>query len=278
MINPPDNPARLDLPADRRVLMFSVALSLVTALLAGLTPALHASAVEAISVLKGGEDPRSRRRLMHGLIALQVAFCFLVLFLTGMFVVTAQRLSHKLTGFSAERIVVDASGVLQPRSRGTFVVRTFTADPAALAPLLRQELPRARPEFHVNNIRTQKEINETVALLLAAVGLYGVLHYSVLQRRREIAIRMAIGAQAQGIVRLVTLPIISMILLGGFAGLLLGLLSVRYIQELFYHVRPTDFPILALPSVMLLAAASVAAIPVVLRAIHTDPASVLRSE
>jgi predicted lysophospholipase L1 biosynthesis ABC-type transport system permease subunit len=191
--------------------------------------------------------------------------------------------------------VVDASGVLQPRSRGTFVVRTFTADPAALAPLLRQELPRARPEFHVNNIRTQKEINEahtvrerllatlasffsTVALLLAAVGLYGVLHYSVLQRRREIAIRMAIGAQAQGIVRLVTLPIISMILLGGFAGLLLGLLSVRYIQELFYHVRPTDFPILALPSVMLLAAASVAAVPVVLRAIHTDPASILRSE
>lgn len=450
MINPPDNPVRLDLPADRRVLIFCVALSLVTALLAGLTPALQASAVEVVSALKGGEDPRSRRRLMHGLIALQVAFCFLVLFLTGMFVVTAQRLSHRATGFSAERILnletvtsqpqpqvswdqvadhlrevpgvesvamtvwplmsgeswigdisvrggpasevfcdflsvspgwfdemkipfldgrdfrpeetyppaavvnqsfanqyfqgenpvgkafqtedsagartdfqivgfvrdarsrdnlrlpirptayvpfhaVDASGVLQPRSRGTFVVRTFNANPAALAPLLRQEVSRARPEFHVSNIRTQVEINQArtirerllatlaiffaaVALLLAGVGLYGVLHYSVLQRQREIGIRIAVGASSGVIARLVTTDVFLMVTVGGVAGLALGVPSVRYIQSLFYQVKAADPAMLAIPALTIFAAALLAALPAVIHAVRIDPATMLRTE
>jgi putative ABC transport system permease protein len=79
MINPPDNPARLSLPADWRVLGFGLALTLGVTLLFGLAPALRASAVKPASALKGGEDPHSRRRLMHALIAVQVAFCFLVL-------------------------------------------------------------------------------------------------------------------------------------------------------------------------------------------------------
>lgn len=450
MINPPDNPVRLDLPADRRVLMFSVALSLVTALLAGLTPALQASAVEVISVFKGGEDPRSRRRLMHGLIAVQVAFCFLVLFLTGMFVGTAERLSHKSTGFSAERILnletvtsqsqpqvfwdqvaehlrevpgvenvamtvwpmmtgeswisdisvrggptnevfcdflsvspgwfdemkipfldgrdfrpeetyppaavvnqafanqyfqgenpvgkafqtedsagvrtdfqivgfvrdarsrddlrrpirptayvpfhtVDASGVLQPRSRGTFVVRTLNAYPARLAPLLRQEVPRARPEFRVSNIRTQVEINQAgttrerllatlamffagVALLLASVGLYGMLHYCVLQRQREIGIRIAVGASAGVIAQLVTTDVFSMVTVGAVAGLTLGMASVHYIQSLFYEVKAADPAMLAIPALTIFAAALLAAVPAVIHAVRIDPVAMLRTE
>jgi len=61
-----------------------------------------------------------------------------------------------------------------------------------------------------------------VALLLAAVGLYGVLDYSVLQRRREIGIRMAIGAQPGSIARLVTAEIFAMVLVGALAGVALG--------------------------------------------------------
>ena len=105
MINPPDNPARLYLPADWRVAGFGLALTIGVTLLFGLAPALRASAVQPVSALKGGEDPHSRRRLMHALIAVQVAFCFLVLFVASLFVATFDRLSHQPTGFSAERLL-----------------------------------------------------------------------------------------------------------------------------------------------------------------------------
>src|SRR6202043_3232265 len=86
-----------------------------------------------------------------------------------------------------------------------------------------------------------------VALLLAGIGLYGVLDYSVLQRRREIGIRMAIGAQAGDIARRVTADVFSMVLVGAVAGLALGLASLRYVETLFYQVRATDPLMLAVP-------------------------------
>ncbi|MEX2263773.1 MAG: ABC transporter permease, partial [Bryobacteraceae bacterium] len=92
MINPPDNPARLFLPADWRVLGFGLALALGVTFLFGLAPALRASGVKPATALKGGEDPHARRRLMHALIAVQVAFCFVVHFVGGLFVATYDRL------------------------------------------------------------------------------------------------------------------------------------------------------------------------------------------
>lgn len=174
-------------------------------------------------------------------------------------------------------------------------MRTSTANPLALASTLRQEVKRARPEFRVSNIRTQQELIDAqtirerllamlafffavVALLLAGVGLYGVLDYSVLQRRREIGIRMAIGAQAGDIVRRVTMDVFAMVLLGAAGGLGLGMASVRYIESLLYQVKATDFGALALPSLAILAAALVAALPPVIRAVRIDPVHVLRSE
>ncbi len=105
MINPPDNPVRVALPADWRVLGFGVALTLCVMLLFGLTPALRASAVKPARALKGGEDPHTRRRMMHALIAAQVAFCFVVLFVAGLFAATFDRLSHRPMGFVADRLL-----------------------------------------------------------------------------------------------------------------------------------------------------------------------------
>jgi ABC-type antimicrobial peptide transport system permease subunit len=117
-----------------------------------------------------------------------------------------------------------------------------------------------------------------VALLLAGVGLYGVLDYSVLQRRPEIGIRLAIGAQAGGIARLVTVEVFWMVLAGVLAGLALGMASVRYIETLLYQVKPTDLIVLALPSLIVLTTAIVAALPAVIRAVRIDPVTMLRAE
>jgi hypothetical protein len=180
-------------------------------------------------------------------------------------------------------------------SRGTFIVRTTSSNPLVMASILRREVPRARPEFRVSTIRTQKELIEShtvrerllsvlalffaaVALLLAAIGLYGVLNYSVLQRRREIGIRMAIGAPATDIARRVTTDVFSMVLLGALTGLALAMFSVRYIESLLYQVKPTDLSMLALPSLTILIAASLAALPAVVRAVRIDPATTLRAE
>jgi predicted permease len=445
-INPPDNPARLVLPADWRVLGFALALALGVTFLFGLAPALRASAVKPASALKGGDDPHARRRLMGALIAVQVAFCFLVLFVAGLFVATFDRLSSQSTGFSAERILLldtvaeraqpalyweqvaehlrtvpgvhtvalagwpllkgDATigsvsvnglppsadigyfmdvspgwieamkipliagrdfrpsdsepgeaivsdafaklyfngenplgkyfektqdhtrfqivGLVRnaryrdmrgpilpvayipfqavddksaPRAKrwATFIVRTSGSNPLAMAATMRQEVSRARPDFRVTNIQTQAELNQShtirerllanlalffagVALLLAGVGLYGVLDYAVLQRRREIGIRMAIGAQPGGIARLVTADVLRMVLAGAVAGLALGMVSVRYIESLFYQVKPTDLVMLALPSLAILAAALLAALPAVIHAVRTDPVTVLRAD
>jgi ABC-type antimicrobial peptide transport system permease subunit len=190
---------------------------------------------------------------------------------------------------------VDAKGGIVPSGRGTFVVRTASANPLALASTLRREVPHARSGFRVSNIRTQVELNQSalirerllatlalffsvVALLLAGIGLYGVLDYGVLQRRREIGIRMAIGAQASDIARRVTVDIFAMVLTGAAAGLVLGLASARYIAALLYGVKASDVGMLVLPSATILAAALVAALPAVVRAVRIDPASMLRTD
>jgi predicted permease len=449
MINPSDNPARLILPSDWQVLGFGLALALLVTLLFGLIPALRASSVNPVSALKGGDDPHSKRRLMHALIAVQVAFCFLVLFVAGLFVTTFQRLSQQSTGFSTNRLLivdavtktpqpiefweqvadhvrsmqgveavaigdspllggsgwnnfisvngappngvlsymravspgwldvmkirlldgrdfrpgdmhpgaalvnetfaktyfdgvdpvgksfdlsldegvrlryeivglvgdvryrnlrepilpqlyvpfhaVDGNGASRKRGAGILLVRTVSLNPRSLASVLRQEVPRARAEFRVSRIRTQLEINQSqtvrerllatlalffaiVALLLAGVGLYGVLHYSVLQRRREIGIRIAVGAQAGGIARLVTMDVFAMVLVGALVGIGLGMLSVRYVESLFYQVKATDLQMLAFPTLAILAGAFLAALRPVMQAVRIEPVSMLRVE
>jgi len=117
-----------------------------------------------------------------------------------------------------------------------------------------------------------------VALLLAGVGLYGVLDYSVLQRRREIGIRMALGAQAGRVVRLVTVEVFAMVLMGAGGGLALGMASAQYIESLFYQVKPTDWNVLVLPALTILTAALLAALPAVIHAVRIDPVKMLRAD
>jgi predicted permease len=444
LINPPENPARLVLPADGRVLGFGALLTLAVACLFGLAPAVQASGVSPLAALKDGGPPRSRRGLSLALMGVQTAFCVLVLFVAGLFVVSFERLSTLATGFSAERVMaldtvadrptpeavwqatadqlralpgvervaladralmdgsstnsfitVDGAspsavlgffravspgwlGLMQiplvtgrdftaddaspnvaivnetfarvffgganpvgrffergrgPRvqvvglvrdaryrslrepilaaayvpfkglapptaagpSRATFIVRTFGRDPLALAATLRREVSRGRSELRVGRVQTQEALNRAhtirerllamlalffagVALLLAAVGLYGVLHYSVLRQRRDIGIRRALGGSAPHVMRQVVQPVLLVVIAGAAAGLALGVGSSRYIESLFYDTTATDRLMLAWPPIMMIAVATLAALPSVLHALRIDPVRVLRTE
>ena len=450
MIHPSEHPFRLPLPIDARVFLFGLALTALVTCLFGLIPAFRASAVRPVDALKGEEKPHAHRRLMYALIAAQVAFCCLVLFVGALFVTTFRHLANRPLGFSTDRLLVldtvtrkpvdpifweqvadhlrslpgvdrvsvasrallsgysNNNGVAlpgqppseilgyflsvspgwldtmkiplldgrdflpnettpgsaivnetfvksffhgenpvgkyfdevsddgpryrylvvgvvrdtryravredtlptayipfntvdpatlapAPRDSASFIVHTSTQDALALAPTLRAEVANARSDFRVSNIRTQIELVQMqtvrerllaslasffsgLALVLAAVGLYGVLHYSVQQRRREIAIRLAIGAQSPNIARLVTVPLFATVAAGALLGILGGLFSTRYLAAVFYQVKPTDAPMLVLPLLAIAAAATIAALPATFNAIHTDPNSILRSE
>jgi ABC-type antimicrobial peptide transport system permease subunit len=105
-----------------------------------------------------------------------------------------------------------------------------------------------------------------------------VLNYSVLQREREIGIRIAVGARIGSIARLVTTQILVTVCIGAAAGTALGMASVRYVQTLLFGVKGTDPSMLIAPALVLVAAVLLAALPVVLRAARIDPCIMLRAE
>lgn len=179
--------------------------------------------------------------------------------------------------------------------RGAFIVRTVGADPLALAQTLRKAIPQANPAFRVSRIRTQQEINDAqtirerllatlglffaaVAVLLAGVGLSACCTIPCCRQRRDIGIRLALGAQASDIVRKVCGEVLVMVLAGVAIGIVLGFVAVKPIESLFYGVTATETSTLAIPILTILLATILAALPPVLRAVYIDPASMLRVE
>jgi putative ABC transport system permease protein len=176
----------------------------------------------------------------------------------------------------------------------TFVVRT-DGDPAHAAPLMRSALSQvdpslapqsllamermidrkiAEPKFHSRAL----SVFSLTALLLAAIGVYGVLASSVLERRVEIGIRMALGADSTSVVRMVLRR--SLVLTGiGIALGLAGSLAVTgALSRFLFNVTPTDLPSFAVASGILVASAVAAALLPARRASAIDPLTALRSE
>ncbi len=190
---------------------------------------------------------------------------------------------------------MDVNGAWRPVSRGNFAVKVRSNDPLQIAQSIRRTLAESHSGFRVDTIRTQDQLIDAdvvrerllamlglffgaVALLVAGIGLYGVLHYSVLQRRREIGVRLALGAHAFEIARIVTTDAIAMVLAGSLAGIALGLGVARYLQVLFFEVSATDPAMLAIPFGAIAAATLLAITPPVVRALQIDPRIMLRVE
>jgi putative ABC transport system permease protein len=190
---------------------------------------------------------------------------------------------------------IKTDGTSKKINWATIIARTATADPMMLAPSSSKLIHQTHSEFRVPSVTTQAELVRAqmirermlalisvffaaVALLLAGIGLYGVLDHSVLQRRREIGIRIALGARSEDVVWRVTTEVFGMLLLGAVTGLAMGMASERYIAGLLFEVHATDWRILTTPTATILLVSLAAAFPPVLRAIRIDPAKMLRAE
>ena len=117
-----------------------------------------------------------------------------------------------------------------------------------------------------------------VGLVLTAVGLYGTLSYAVMQRTREIGIRVALGARAAGAVRSVVAGTAAATLIGAACGLAGGLYASRFVETMLFEVTPLDVSSLALPLGTLLLAVLVAAAIPAWRAARVDPVIALRND
>jgi len=118
----------------------------------------------------------------------------------------------------------------------------------------------------------------SVALVLAAVGIYGVISYSVAQRTKEIGIRMALGADRRDVVRLVTGESLRLAAMGVMAGLLGAAAGARVLATLLFEVQPTDAATYASAAGFLVLVALAASAVPAWRATRVAPVSALRAE
>ena len=176
----------------------------------------------------------------------------------------------------------------------TLAMRT-RADTATMASTLRREASIADPEFTIGQITTQSQIiGDTVvrerllsvvasffgalALLMAAVGLYGIMSYTVTQRTREIGVRMALGATPREILGMVLLESELVVGVGAAIGIGGAEAAARLISALLFGVRAQDLSTVFTAVSLLLAVALVAAFIPARRAAQVDPMVALRYE
>ncbi|HET6374141.1 MAG TPA: ABC transporter permease [Candidatus Polarisedimenticolia bacterium] len=179
-------------------------------------------------------------------------------------------------------------------SEQTLVVRA-AGDPAPLAPRLREEIRRLDANLPIFKMATLEEslrlrmdkqrvmtrmltLFGSLALLLAATGLYGVMAYNVARRTREIGIRIALGAGQTTVVKMIVREGIRLALVGVAVGLLLSLALTRLLSGMLFGVTPTDLATLIFVSAMMTGVAAAASWLPARRAARTDPMAALRCE
>jgi putative ABC transport system permease protein len=177
----------------------------------------------------------------------------------------------------------------------TAVVKTATADPATIAAAARAVLRELDPTVPVYQVATLSSLIDKagsqqvfvmrllagfaiVAVLLAAVGLYGVVAYGVAQRTREVGVRMALGAQRADVTKLVLASGLSLVAIGVAAGLGAAFAATRYLGTLVFGVSPLDPPTFAAAAAVLTVVALAAHWVPIRRALRIDPSTALRAE
>jgi predicted permease len=181
-----------------------------------------------------------------------------------------------------------------PRPFMSFVVRT-SSNPESLVQPVSRAIYSIDKEQALTDVQTMDQVlmqslsdrrfNMTllltfagVALVLAAVGVYGVMNYTVTLRRRELGIRMALGAKASDVLRLVLRQGLTLTLIGVGAGLISAYALTRLMASLLYGVTATDYLTFASVSAVLIVVGLVASFVPARRATKVDPTIALRTE
>jgi len=180
-------------------------------------------------------------------------------------------------------------------TRVRWLVLRTEVDPISLAAAVRREVLAVDPDLPVSDIRTMGQIFDagisrrrfntlltgifaTMALVLVAAGIYGVMAYFVAQRTHEIGVRMALGAQRGSVLRMVLGRGLGLALIGVALGLAGVFASTRLIRSMLYGVSPTDLSTAVGGSVFLMVVAVLACAIPALRATRVSPLAALRSE
>jgi putative ABC transport system permease protein len=181
-----------------------------------------------------------------------------------------------------------------PRRSMALVLRTAT-DPTSLVTAVRGAVRALDPDLPVFRVRTMEQVVDdtlltrrfamlllmvfaSVALVLSAIGLYGVIAYSVAQRTREIGIRMALGARSQDVVRMVVRRGMTLTAIGLGCGVVTALLVTRGMASMLFGVPPTDLVTFLTIALLLSTVAWLAAFLPARRAARVDPMVALRDQ
>ena len=170
-----------------------------------------------------------------------------------------------------------------------------SVDPLGLAAPVRNQISALDKDQAVFNVRTMEQalshsvsarrfsmillsVFAALALILAAVGIYGVISYSVAQRTREVGIRMALGAQTTDVLKLVVRDGLQLVVIGVAVGLIAAFALTRLMTTLLFGVTPTDVLTYASVALALVAVALAACYIPARRATKVDPLVALRFE
>jgi putative ABC transport system permease protein len=180
-------------------------------------------------------------------------------------------------------------------NRSLWLAVKTTGDPTSLAPLIRNEVLQIDKDQPISNVETMENIVAATvapqkfatwllgifagsAMLLAAIGIYGVMAYSVTQRTHEIGIRMALGAARGDVLRMVVVQGMKLALLGVGIGIIGAVLLTRLMSSLLYGVSATDPLTYGGVSLLLAGVAFLACLIPARRATRVDPMVALRYE
>jgi ABC-type antimicrobial peptide transport system permease subunit len=186
------------------------------------------------------------------------------------------------------------SGIPDYTSEATIVAYT-SADPLTMSMPIQRQISALEPELPVYNALTMDQILGTtsasqgfaanlvlafaaLSLLLAAVGLYGVLSYLTTQRTTDIGLRIAVGAQRSQVLRLVLFEGLRPVLIGLIFGIAASALATQLLRSMLYGTQPLDPAAFAGATTMLVTVAVLACLIPAWRASRIDPIQALRTE